>query len=83
MSSPPDAALFDIGNVLVHLDFETALGRLVPPGVDDAQKRMRSLLEKKDDLETGAMTSEEFIPWASDRLGFTGPAERYSDSALP
>lgn len=77
MTSPPTAALFDIGNVLVHLDFETPLRELVPEGAEDARERIHSLLEKKDDLESGSLPVEEFIPWASERLGYAGGAERF------
>ena len=67
---PPTAALFDIGNVLVHLDFENALRKLVPPEVVDPVDRIRSLLDKKDDLEAGLIARDDFISWASGRLGF-------------
>jgi len=80
MTTLPDAALFDIGNVLVHLDFEGALAKLVAPGVDDPAKRIHSLLERKDELETGALTAREFIAWASERLGFTGSPEVFRDT---
>ena len=72
MISPPTAALFDIGNVLVHLDFERALATLVPPDATDSTQRIESLLEKKDELESGDIPVPEFITWASERLGFTG-----------
>lgn len=73
----PTAALFDIGNVLVHLDFEGALARLVPPAAGDPTERIHSLLEKKDELESGALAAQEFIPWASARLGFTGSSDAF------
>jgi putative hydrolase of the HAD superfamily len=80
MNSLPTAALFDIGNVLVHLDFESSLARLVPPGVEDCKERIYSLLEKKDELEAGAIAENDFIAWASGQLGFTGTTEAFLEA---
>ena len=80
MNSLPTAALFDIGNVLVHLDFENSLVRLVPPGVEDCKERIYSLLEKKDELEAGAIAENDFIAWASGQLGFTGTSEAFLEA---
>jgi putative hydrolase of the HAD superfamily len=80
MPPRPTAALFDIGNVLVHLDFEGALGRLIPAGVTDAPARMHGLLEKRDEFETGALSNDDFIAWASARLGFTGPPAEFREA---
>ena len=80
MNSLPTAALFDIGNVLVHLDFESSLARLVPPGVEDSKERIYSLLEKKDELEAGAIAENDFIAWASGQLGFTGTTEAFLEA---
>ncbi len=77
MSSLPTAALFDIGNVLVRIDFESALTRLVPPECRDPQERIFSLLEKKDELESGAIGDRDFVAWASQRLGFAGSSEEF------
>ena len=74
---PPTAALFDIGNVLVHVDFLPSLLKLVPPGTADPQQLVESLLEKKDEYETGAMSDDEFVSWASRRLEFEGGAEEF------
>ncbi|MEO1843157.1 MAG: hypothetical protein ABGZ37_02650, partial [Akkermansiaceae bacterium] len=80
MNSLPTAALFDIGNVLVHLDFESSLAKLVPPGVEDCKERIYSLLEKKDELEAGAIAENDFIAWASGQLGFTGTTEAFLEA---
>lgn len=74
---PPTAALFDIGNVLVHVDFQPALLKLIPPGTADPKVRIESLLEKKDEYESGALSDDEFVPWASRRLGFEGSPEEF------
>lgn len=71
------AALVDIGNVILHVDFESSLSKLVPSKMADPVGRVHSLLEKKDDFEGGALTDEEFVAWASKKLGFTGPPEEF------
>lgn len=70
------AALIDIGNVILLLDFESSLSRLVPDQLADPAGRIQSLLEKKDELESGEMKCADFIKWASRKLQFKGtPAE--------
>ncbi|NNC87365.1 MAG: HAD family phosphatase [Akkermansiaceae bacterium] len=71
------AALIDIGNVLLTVDFETPLQELVPPQAGDSEARLRSLLEKKDELESGRLADDAFVAWASDRLGFDGSPEAF------
>ena len=71
------AALVDIGNVILHVDFETSLKRLIPPELADPSGRIQSLLEKKDDFESGDLTDEGFVEWASKKLQFEGPAEEF------
>ncbi|MDE0593718.1 MAG: HAD family phosphatase [Akkermansiaceae bacterium] len=80
MITHPTAALFDIGNVLVHLDFETPLAALVPPSMKNPKERIHRLLEKKDELESGAIAKDEFITWASERLGFPGSPESFLEA---
>lgn len=76
----PDAALFDIGNVLVHLDFEGPLAELLPAGVSDPDERLQTLLTRKDELESGRLGEDEFISWAADHLGFKGSREGFLDA---
>lgn len=80
MTTPPTAALFDIGNVLVHLNFERELGKLLPSGTTDRAERLQGLLEKRDELETGALATADFITWACARLGFDGPPSAFRDA---
>ncbi|MEC8941139.1 MAG: HAD family phosphatase [Verrucomicrobiota bacterium] len=80
MPVPPTAALFDIGNVLVEVDFARGLTPLVPPEAGPPHLRLRSLLEKCNELETGRVTPDEFIAMASECLAFTGPAEEFRDA---
>lgn len=75
-----NAALIDIGNVLLTVNFEEPLLGLVPSGTTDAPDRIRSLLEKKDELESGRMDDKSFIAWASARLGFTGSPSRFLEA---
>ena len=71
------AALVDIGNVILDLDFETSLRRLVPSELADPAGRIHSLLEKKDEFEVGAISDEEFVTWASGKLQFEGSREEF------
>ncbi|MEM9080618.1 MAG: HAD-IA family hydrolase [Verrucomicrobiota bacterium] len=66
------AALIDIGNVILNVDFVSTLTRLVPENLADPLKRVESLLEKKDDLESGGMEPGAFVKWASEKLQFEG-----------
>lgn len=76
----PDAALFDIGNVLVHLNFEGPLAELLPSGTSDPDGRLQTLLTRKDELESGRMHEDEFITWAAAHLGFEGSHERFLEA---
>lgn len=79
MTHRPEAALIDIGNVLLSFDFETALLRLVPDSASDPLHRVHSLLDRKDAFESGQIPEEEFIAWASERLGFTGSPDTFRE----
>lgn len=65
----PDAFLFDIGRVLVQFDFGLAFSRLAPLAAADmtvAEAGIRSLLTP---LETGALSTADFISRSVDLLG--------------
>lgn len=79
MTHPTDA-LIDLGMVLYTFDFEAALMRLVPPGTPDASQRITSLLARKDEFETGRINRDDYVAWASEQLGFQGPAEAFCDT---
>jgi putative hydrolase of the HAD superfamily len=76
----PKAALVDIGNVLLSFDFESALLRLVPEDTSDPLLRVHSLLERKDEFESGEIAEDEFISWASGKLDFTGSPGTFRDT---
>lgn len=71
------AALIDIGNVILLLDFETSLSRLVPEELADPAGRIQSLLEKKNELESGEIKDADFVAWASRKLQFTGTTTEF------
>ncbi len=56
--------LFDIGRVLLDFDFESSISRLLPAGIPDADTRVKKLLERKDEFETGRITEDAYIAWA-------------------
>lgn len=69
--------LFDIGNVIVGVDFNTALESLIPSGTENTSERIQTLLERKDVFETGKIPPETYFPWAAETLGFTGSQEEF------
>ena len=71
------AALVDIGNVILHVDFKTSLCRLVPSELADPVARLHSLLEKKDEFEAGDFSNEDFVKWASKKLQFEGSHDEF------
>ncbi len=79
MTRPTDA-LIDLGMVLYTFDFESALRRLLPPDAPDPDQRIASLLARKDEFETGRISREEYIDWASRQLGFEGSADTFCET---
>ena len=71
--------LFDIGNVIVGVDFIPSLLRLIPEGVDDVSSRIDILIERKDEFEAGRISSDEYFPWAAEVLGYTGSLDTFLD----
>lgn len=74
--------LFDIGNVIVGVDFIPALKRLVPPEIKNVDARLNQILERKDEFEAGRISSDVYFPWASEILGFTGSHEEFIEAWL-
>lgn len=75
-----NAALVDIGNVILDLDFEGSLKTLVPDTLADPIARIHSLMEKKDVFEAGEMSDEEFVEWASKKLQFEGGTSKFLEA---
>lgn len=69
--------LVDIGNVLLTLDFESSLKRLVPSEKGDASEIIEVLLERKHDFEAGRISTDDYVDWASKLLGFGGPKTEF------
>lgn len=72
--------LFDIGNVLVHVDFISSLKRIMPEDIDQPEARLNRLLERKDEFEAGRIPTEDYYPWAAETLGHTGDLETFMDA---
>ena len=81
-ASKPMDFLFDIGNVIVHVDFISSLKKLIPEGIDNPDMRLNRLLERKDEFEAGRLSSEEYFPWAAQTIGFTGELEEFMNAWL-
>jgi FMN phosphatase YigB (HAD superfamily) len=61
--------LYDIGRVLLDFDFESSIARLFPAGITDPAGRMSLLIERKDEFETGKISTDDYITWALETLG--------------
>lgn len=69
--------LFDIGNVIIGVDFIPALKRLIPEGTENADQRLETLLTRKDEFEAGRISPAEYFPWAAETIGFHGSHEEF------
>lgn len=69
--------LFDIGNVIINVDFLPALKRLIPEGTECAEQKLNTLLTRKDEFEAGRITPEEYFPWAAETIGFQGSQKEF------
>lgn len=69
--------LFDIGKVLLDLDFATPLARLLPPDCANPLATLAVLLEKRHDLESGAMSADAYITWALRATGSTATPDEF------
>jgi putative hydrolase of the HAD superfamily len=69
--------LFDIGNVLLRFDYKEQLCQLLPNACADGAERLKQLDEKRDELECGRITVDEFVKWALDTLGSTATKEEF------
>lgn len=72
--------LFDIGRVLLDFDFEASLSRLLPEGVEDPARRLRRLLERKDEFESGAIEVDDYVSWALETLQSEATPEEFCEA---
>ncbi|MBT8035970.1 MAG: HAD family phosphatase [Verrucomicrobiae bacterium] len=69
--------LFDIGNVIVGVDFIPALSRLAPSGTQDIDSRLDQIIDRKDEFEAGLIAPDVYFPWAANLLNFAGSHEEF------
>ena len=85
MTKPIDTILFDLGVVMLHLQYERAIARAVP--LCDPEKIARganflSLLDRThhvNDYETGRMTAFDFFAQFTAATGFRGSFDDFAD----
>ncbi len=65
--------LFDIGGVILKVDFDRSLRRLLPDPPADLPRRFADIMTRAGELETGRLDPRAFVADASRRLGFHGP----------
>lgn len=64
--------LFDIGNVIVTFDFQISVRRIAPMCSVAPEAIFDSVNELKDELESGQISSDEFIDQAIEKVGYSG-----------
>lgn len=69
--------LFDIGNVLLSFDYKEKLLQLIGTESTDAEVRLKLLEQKRDDLECGRISVDEFVPWALQTLDSEATHEEF------
>lgn len=69
--------LFDIGNVIVGVDFLPALRRLAPAEPNQSVRLIQQVLERKDEFEAGRIEADDYFPWAAKTLGYKGSQEDF------
>lgn len=69
--------LFDIGRVLLDFDFETSLASLLPADTENPSERLKLLIERKDEFETGKIDIPTYTNWALQVLASTATAEEF------
>ena len=69
--------LFDIGRVLLDFDFESSLSSLFPPGTPDTTTRLKRLLDRKDEFESGRIDVDTYTSWALDVLETDATPEEF------
>lgn len=72
--------LFDIGNVIVGVDFIPSLTRLIPEDANNVQQRLDTVIERKDEFEAGRIPAETYFPWAAETLGFHGSQQSFLEA---
>jgi putative hydrolase of the HAD superfamily len=71
------AALFDIGNVLLPFDYERALNRLMAGSGNPPSPDMRRVEEFRRQLEVGAIKRAEFLALVRREFGHYGTDEEF------
>jgi HAD superfamily hydrolase (TIGR01549 family) len=69
------AALIDIGNVLLTFDHLRAANSILPRSKKDGEAMRHAIMSRLPQLETGRMTSEEFLAEVGAELEFDGRHE--------
>lgn len=75
----PASFLFDIGNVILEVDFHSSLRRILPADSNEDQI-MALLLTRKDELESGRIDNDHFIDWALSVVNPRLPRQTFIDA---
>jgi glucose-1-phosphatase len=69
--------LFDIGNVLLRFDYKEKLCQLLPDDCPNGLERLKLLEEKRDELECGRISVDDFVAWALPTLESKATKEEF------
>lgn len=69
--------LFDIGNVLLSFDYKEKMSQLLPSDCPDRAARLKLLDVKKDELECGRISVDDFTDWALQTLESKATHEQF------
>ena len=76
----PDSYLFDIGNVIITVDFTIAARKIASLATVSPEEMPAVLSPFAIDLELGNITPEAFIEAASERTGYTRDPDSFRDA---
>ena len=72
--------LFDIGNVLLHFDFTKAARRFAAASDAGESEVLSRISTLKNELESGALSDEEFIARSTALIGWRGTREEFVET---
>lgn len=64
--------LFDIGNVIIDVDFELTINKVADDCSVPRQSITTNVLELKDELETGLIDADEYLDQVIEKIGYSG-----------
>lgn len=67
--------LFDIGNVILGIDFISSLKKVIPKDLPNVDDRLDTIMYRKDEFEAGRVPTSDYFPWAAKQVGMAEDLE--------